>query len=134
MSMVRNQPKNGLLSLALLGLVGCSSLAPRLNGETISSPQLQRDTFKLLRTPHLALTGCGRIDSAQTTIISLPEKAETDSRGTIMRSEPVIERWTVSGCGKESDFLVTFTPDGVGGAFISARLLPDGKQPGRVDQ
>lgn len=126
MSMVR-KAGNGFLSVALLGLAGCALLSPQLSGQTISSPQLQRDTFKLLRIPHQALTGCGRIDSAKTTIISLPEEAETDSRGNVLSSEPVIERWTLNGCGKESDFLVTFTPDGAGGAFISARLLPEGK-------
>lgn len=132
MSMIR-KARNVGLSLTLLGLAGCALLGPQRSGETISSPQLQQDTFKLLRIPYRALTGCGRIDSAKTAIISLPLKAETDSRGGILRSEPVIERWTLNGCGKESDFLVTFTPDGVGGAFISARLLPDGKVPVRAD-
>ena len=133
MSAIRNQTGKVIFSLALLALAGCALQGPRLEGSTVTSAQLQHDTFKLLRTPHRAFTGCGRIDSARTRIISLPLEAETSSRGHVLRSEPVIERWTLSGCGKESDFLVTFTPDGVGGAFISARLLPDATTPAKLE-
>lgn len=125
MSAIRNQTGKVFCLLALLGLGGCALQGTRLEGSTLASEQLQHDTFRVLRMQHQARTGCARIDSARIRLISLPLEAEVDSRGHMLRSEPVIERWTVAGCGKESDFLVTFTPDGVGGTFISPRLLPD---------
>jgi hypothetical protein len=66
-------------------------------------------------------TQCKQIDSIQTQALKVNPVGTGETEGS-RKYGSVEERWIVNICNKEIPFLVTFTPDGQGGAFFSTSL------------
>ena len=114
--------KTGVLlcGVALAVVTGCATgVNVPMSGTTVAQGKLKADVFRMLPAYAAAATGCTEpIERVHTEIVEAPETVEVDKDGRV-RQGRVRERWVVTLCGRGTPFLVTFTPDGKGGSFVS---------------
>lgn len=110
---------SSLASVVILAAVaGCSASQPRMTGDSVASAKLRKDTLALVEVYALGVTGCQRVDSVETSVVSVSDVIAGNRAGA-MTAGTVQERWVALACGRSVSLLVTFTPDGSGGSFIS---------------
>jgi len=99
-------------------LGGCATSAP-FSGATVADNTLKSDTAAHLSMLAKFETKCDKVDSIQAETIKV-NAVGTDGKSKGCHEYGCVdERWIVSLCGKQKSFLVTFTPDGKGGAYFS---------------
>lgn len=110
--------KTLLLVIAASALTHCA-VAPSVpvNGKTVTSPTLQRDTVRLISIAFQAKTGCPKIEVVDAEILSVAPDVSGNGEGAVTKGI-IKERWTAAGCGQRLPLEVTFTPDGKGGSYI----------------
>jgi hypothetical protein len=102
-------------------LSGCASAPLAFAGRTMASPQLQKDTLKLISMAFEAKTKCKTLDAVETEVLAVDPDIRRDQSGVLLKG-PIKEKWTALGCGQRMPLVVTFTPDGKGGAFIGLKF------------
>ena len=105
-----------VLLTCILG--GCAGTVP-INGETRAGDLLKSDTTKQIAVMAKIYAKCEKIDSIQTQALRT-NPVGTGKTAASLKYGSVEERWSVKLCEQTIPFLVTFTPDGVGGTFISS--------------
>lgn len=80
----------------------------KLTGDTIvpTAPELAADVINGIRRVHADQTGCTRIDNIDTKAASAAGPFNKNAQGKLV-SGTIVERWSVSGCGKTAAYLVT---------------------------
>ena len=78
--------------------------------EGIADEQLKADTLQLITQYEQAQSGCNDVTLFIGNTMTRPEQSEDGSW---------IETWQVNACGESHLYSITFTPDGVGGTYIS---------------
>lgn len=80
----------------------------KLTGDTIvpTAPELAADVINGIRRVHADQTGCTRIDSIDTKAASAAGPFNKNAQGKLV-SGTIVERWSVTGCGKTAAYLVT---------------------------
>ncbi len=101
-------------------LGGCATVGPSFSGQSVASNQLRDDAMQIISAASLGRAGCDKIDSVKTTVLSVKGELKGNSDGMVTEGITT-ERWVASACGHDIPFLVTFTPDGEGGSFISVK-------------
>ena len=90
-----------------------------MSGHTVAEGRLKADVFEMLPSYAAVTTGCREpITRIHTEVIQAPAKMEANEQGLLTRG-PVKERWLLTMCGREEAVIVTFTPNGGGGSYIS---------------
>ena len=92
--------KTFILCAFSIALSGCAST--KFTGNTAASELLKSDTNTVLLPYAKATLKCNKIDSINTSIIS------------VVKNGSIKERWVAKGCDKTTAFIVTFTPDSTG--------------------
>lgn len=82
--------------------------------EGIADEQLKADTLRLLSQYEQTQSGCTNVTLFIGNMMTRPEQSEDGSW---------IETWQVNACGESHLYSITFTPDGVGGTYISASQI-----------
>lgn len=104
--------------LLALTLAACAS-GPSFHGDTVAGSQLRNDASAIVIGATMAQTNCRSVDSISTSVVSVPDAIVADPTGHIVGGGDVVEHWVASACGQTAAFVVTFTPDGQGGTFMS---------------
>ena len=104
--------------LAIL-MYGCATTPEiPMSGQTVATGKLKSDVFNMLPTYASLNSGCRRpIQSIRTEIEKAPSEVVSNSSDQVIKGT-VVEKWTLSMCGKEEVVFLTFTPDGKGGSYI----------------
>jgi hypothetical protein len=76
--------------------------------------QLKTDTLQLIAQYEQAQGGCNDVTLFIGNMMTRPEQTEDGSWS---------EMWQVNACGESHLYSITFTPDGVGGTYISASRI-----------
>lgn len=88
----------------------------RITGQTTTTETLRLDVLRIM-VPHAQLAlQCQRLDSVDFRVLRPPKNTSVNSQGVIIGGEPIIEQWTLGGCGSLHDYRIVFTPDGKGGS------------------
>ena len=82
--------------------------------EGIADEKLQSDTLNLIIQYEQARNGCNDVSLFIGNMMTRPEQTQDGSW---------IETWQVNACGESHLYSITFTPDGVGGTYISASRI-----------
>lgn len=77
----------------------------------LADEQLKNDTLQLLAQYEQGQTGCGNVTLFAGNVMLHPAQTEDGSW---------VEMWQVNACGASRLYNITFTPDGIGGTYISA--------------
>jgi hypothetical protein len=106
--------------LLALSLAACAS-GPKFYGNTVADSRLRNDTSAIVVGVAMAKTKCKTVDSISTSVVSVPKDIQGNSAGKIVGGGDIVERWVATACGQTAPFLVTFTPDGQGGSYMSVK-------------
>jgi len=110
-----------VISVYVLLAGGCAALGPVVPGDTIGSPQLQRDTVRqLLFYDQIADKECTTRKVVNTEVIEAPKNSRT-ANGVLMEGSWK-ERWHLDRCGSVVTYDIEFQADGKGGTYLDIPL------------
>lgn len=104
-----------LAAVAFLVLPAAANIGQStMSYEGNADEQLKADTLQLIAQYEQAQSGCNDVTLFIGNMMTRPEQTEDGSW---------IETWQVNACGESHLYSITFTPDGVGGTYISASRI-----------
>lgn len=106
-----------LMSVTTVCVSACATASLPINGQSTAGHRLQSDAVRILATNFSVAHNCNVIDSIDVSQIRVNPPGTGDSVAS-REFGSVEERWTIHGCAKHAPYLVTFTPDGKGGAYF----------------
>ena len=116
--MLKSVGSAALISALSATLVACASPIP-FQGTTTAGEMLRADVANSLTGRAKFLANCNApVDKIQTEVLRTHPPGSAGSSAAAKNYGSVDERWTLSLCGKNLPFAVTFTPDGQGGTFF----------------
>ncbi len=92
-----------------------------MSGQTVASDPLKADVLRILEPFMQGRTGCTeRLERIETEVVGREGEWRIDDRDQVVAGT-IVEIWTAHMCGRSARFVVKFTPDGLGGTFITVQ-------------
>lgn len=114
------QVRVGVAGSMFLLLTACAT-GPKYHGSTIADSRLRSDTSAIVIGVTRAKSKCQNVDAISMSIVSVPSDLQANAAGRIVGGGETVERWLASACGQNVGFIVTFTPDGQGGTYMTVQ-------------
>lgn len=108
-----------ICGLCVVLMASCATMPLSMSGSTIVDDRLKSSVFSMLPAYAKETSECkGNIEFIATEIIKTPKQFKFNAEYQLTKGD-VVEKWTLTMCGKKEIIYITFKPDGNGSTDIS---------------